>query len=40
MASNIKKVEKNPDIDPYDNQYVSVIKTHEARLKKFGRSKY
>ena len=36
----LKKAEKNPNIDLYDNQYVSVIKTHKARLKKFKKSKY
>ena len=36
----LKKAMKDPDYPLFDNQYVSVKKTHEARLKKFGRSNY
>ena len=36
----LEKAMKDPDYPLFDNQYVSVKKTHEARLKKFGRSNY
>ena len=36
----LKDAEQNPDIELYENPYVSVQATHWARLNKLGKSRY